>query len=153
SRPPAARRAVRSERARRPRALVLGQPAARRFDARGARAVRNLRARRGEGGLGAQGQPPADRERPATTDRHDPRPPDRVSCCDDPSLRPPPAGGELSRRAFVARSLGLALSVYGAGRLGVFDAGIATAAAPNRVLISVFLEGGADALALLYPGG
>jgi uncharacterized protein (DUF1501 family) len=76
-------------------------------------------------------------------------------CCDDAALRPPPAGAELSRRAFLARSLGLALTVYGTGKLSVFDDGIAAAATaqPNRVLVSVFLEGGADALSLLYPAG
>ena len=31
---------------------------------------------------------------------------------------PTPAGTGLSRRSFVARSLGFALSVYGAGRVG-----------------------------------
>ena len=41
---------------------------------------------------------------------------------------PVPAGTGLSRRSFLARSAGLALSVYGAGRLSarVFDEGIAT---------------------------
>ena len=80
-----------------------------------------------------------------------------MACCDDDALlRPPAAGSELSRRAFLARSLGFALTVYGAGRLGVFDDGIAAAAAaasPSPVLVSVFLEGGADALSLLYPSG
>jgi hypothetical protein len=41
---------------------------------------------------------------------------------------PPPAGTGLTRRTFVAKSLGLALSVYGVGRLGLFDEGIANAA-------------------------
>jgi uncharacterized protein (DUF1501 family) len=78
-----------------------------------------------------------------------------MACCDDAALRPPAAGSELSRRAFLARSLGLALTVYGAGKLSLFDDGIAAAAtAPSqRVLVSVFLEGGADALSLLYPSG
>jgi uncharacterized protein (DUF1501 family) len=78
-----------------------------------------------------------------------------MACCDDAALRPPPAGSELSRRAFLARSLGLALTVYGAGKLNVFDEGIAAAASasPSPVLVSVFLEGGADALSLLYPSG
>ena len=38
---------------------------------------------------------------------------------------PVPAGTGLTRRGFVARSLGIALSVYGAGRLAAFDDGIA----------------------------
>jgi uncharacterized protein (DUF1501 family) len=76
-------------------------------------------------------------------------------CCDDVALRPPSAGTELSRRAFLARSLGLALTVYGTGRLSLFDDGIAAAAGASqgRILVSVFLEGGADALSLLYPSG
>ncbi|HZP73750.1 MAG TPA: hypothetical protein VFA97_10265, partial [Gaiellaceae bacterium] len=68
---------------------------------------------------------------------------------------PTPAGTGLTRRGFVSRSLGLALTVYGAGRLGFFDEGIANAAASPQspILISVFLQGGADALSLLYPDG
>lgn len=68
---------------------------------------------------------------------------------------PLPAGTGLTRRSFVAKSLGLALSVYGAGKLRLFEEGIAAAAtAPQqRVLVAVFLQGGADALALLYPEG
>ncbi|HZS25277.1 MAG TPA: hypothetical protein VFA30_09860, partial [Gaiellaceae bacterium] len=38
---------------------------------------------------------------------------------------PAPAGTGLTRRGFVAKSFGLALTVYGAGRLGLFDEGIA----------------------------
>ncbi len=66
---------------------------------------------------------------------------------------PVPAGTGLTRRGFMARSLGLALSVYGAGRLDVFDAGIAAAATgqKNPILVTVFLQGGADALTLLSP--
>jgi uncharacterized protein (DUF1501 family) len=68
---------------------------------------------------------------------------------------PLPAGTGLSRRSFVARSLGLALSVYGAGRLQLFDEGIAAAAstADAPILVTVFLQGGADALSMLYPEG
>jgi uncharacterized protein (DUF1501 family) len=68
---------------------------------------------------------------------------------------PSPAGTGLSRRTFLARSLGFALSVYGAGRLQLFDEGIANAAtaAPSRILVAVFLQGGADALSILYPEG
>ena len=66
---------------------------------------------------------------------------------------PLPAGTGLSRRGFVARSLGLALTVYGAGRLDIFDEGIAAAATmpKNPILVTVFLQGGADALSLLSP--
>ena len=68
---------------------------------------------------------------------------------------PTPAGTGLSRRSFVARSLGFALSVYGAGRLQLFDEGIASAAstAQGPILVTVFLQGGADSLSLLYPQG
>jgi uncharacterized protein (DUF1501 family) len=68
---------------------------------------------------------------------------------------PTPAGTGMSRRSFVARSLGFALSVYGAGRLQLFDDGIASAAAAQQgpILVTVFLQGGADSLSLLYPQG
>src|SRR5262249_23270309 len=72
---------------------------------------------------------------------------------------PLPAGSGLDRRSFLARSAGLALAVYGAGSLlpSMLDEGIvrAAAAAPadQRVLVAVFLEGGADALSILYPAG
>ena len=69
---------------------------------------------------------------------------------------PLPAGTGLSRRAFLARSSGLALAVFGGGALapGGFDEGIADAmgaARQNTVLVSVFLDGGLDTLALLAP--
>ena len=70
---------------------------------------------------------------------------------------PIPAGSGLDRRAFLARAAGLALSVYGAGKLpiGLFDEGIARAqgAPAGPVLVSVFLEGGADSLSMLFPAG
>lgn len=68
---------------------------------------------------------------------------------------PTPAGTGMTRRSFVARSVGLALSVYGVGRLGLFEEGIAAAAAAplDPILVTVFLQGGADALSLLYPEG
>ncbi len=68
---------------------------------------------------------------------------------------PTPAGTGLTRRTFVAKSMGLALAVYGAGRLEIFDEGIANAATLPRspILVTVFLQGGADALSLLYPDG
>jgi uncharacterized protein (DUF1501 family) len=67
---------------------------------------------------------------------------------------PLPAGTGLDRRSFLLRSAGLALSVYGASRLPLagFDDGLAAAASANsRVLVSVFLEGGADSISVLYP--
>lgn len=67
---------------------------------------------------------------------------------------PAPAGTGLSRRSFLLRTGGLALSVYGASLLkpSAFTEGVAKAAAANnRVLVSVFLDGGIDALSLLAP--
>ncbi|MDX6504709.1 MAG: hypothetical protein QOE29_1834 [Gaiellaceae bacterium] len=69
---------------------------------------------------------------------------------------PIPAGTGLSRRHFLAGSVGLALSVYGASHLGLraFEEGIAAAAerlAAGRILVTVFLEGGADGLSMLAP--
>jgi uncharacterized protein (DUF1501 family) len=68
---------------------------------------------------------------------------------------PVPAGTGMSRRGFLLRSAGLALSVYGADRLvpGLLDEGIALAAEgdPQTVLVSVFLSGGIDGLSVLAP--
>jgi uncharacterized protein (DUF1501 family) len=68
---------------------------------------------------------------------------------------PMPAGTGLNRRSFVLRSAGLALSVYGAGRLApqLLDEGIAMAAESGAppVLVSIFLSGGIDALSVLAP--
>jgi uncharacterized protein (DUF1501 family) len=67
---------------------------------------------------------------------------------------PVPAGTGLNRRSFLLRSAGAMLAVYGASRLGVdeLSAGIARAqGAEDRVLVSVFLDGGADALSVLSP--
>ncbi|MGH3071089.1 MAG: DUF1501 domain-containing protein [Gaiellaceae bacterium] len=70
---------------------------------------------------------------------------------------PVPAGTGLDRRSFLARTAGLALAVYGGSSLlpRAFDEGIAAAAAagPQQVLVSVFLDGGADSLSMLYPSG
>jgi uncharacterized protein (DUF1501 family) len=72
---------------------------------------------------------------------------------------PTPAGTGLSRRGFLLSSAGLALSVYGAGRLikpSAFEEGIAQAASasPNApVLVSVYLQGGIDSMSVLYPAG
>jgi hypothetical protein len=70
---------------------------------------------------------------------------------------PLPAGTGLDRRTFLLRSAGAALSVYGASMLSPrhFEEGIAQAAAaanPDQpVLVSVFMEGGWDALSVLAP--
>lgn len=68
---------------------------------------------------------------------------------------PTPAGTGLTRRKFMSRSAGVALSVYGASKLpfNAFDAGIADAATPNKVLVSVFFDGGIDAMSVLAPVG
>jgi uncharacterized protein (DUF1501 family) len=70
---------------------------------------------------------------------------------------PLPAGTGLDRRTFLLRSAGAALSVYGASMLSPrhFEEGIAqasAAASPNQpVLVSIFMEGGWDALSVLAP--
>ncbi|MFZ1154601.1 MAG: DUF1501 domain-containing protein [Solirubrobacteraceae bacterium] len=70
---------------------------------------------------------------------------------------PLPAGTGLDRRTFLLRSAGAALSVYGASMLSPrhFEEGIAQASAaagPSQpVLISIFMEGGWDALSVLAP--
>jgi uncharacterized protein (DUF1501 family) len=58
----------------------------------------------------------------------------------------------------MSRAAGLAFAVYGAASLGpkAFEAGIAQAAAAapdQRILVSVFLAGGADSLSVLAPTG
>ena len=65
---------------------------------------------------------------------------------------PAPAGTGLTRRSFLAKGLGAALTVYGLDRLSLLDiAGLARAATNDRVLVSVFLDGGADSLSMLFP--
>jgi uncharacterized protein (DUF1501 family) len=68
---------------------------------------------------------------------------------------PEPAGTGLSRRKFLSRSAGLALSVYGASKipLSAFETGIAQADTSDRILVSVFFDGGIDALSVLAPVG
>jgi len=68
---------------------------------------------------------------------------------------PDPAGTGLTRRKFLAQASGLALAVYGASKLplSIFEEGIAEAAQSDRVIVSIFLDGGADALSLLAPTG
>jgi uncharacterized protein (DUF1501 family) len=72
---------------------------------------------------------------------------------------PVPAGTGLDRRTFLLRSAGAALSVYGASMLSPrhFEEGIAQALAASSpdqpVLVSIFMEGGWDALSVLAPVG
>jgi uncharacterized protein (DUF1501 family) len=68
---------------------------------------------------------------------------------------PAPAGTGLSRRSFLAKGLGLALTVYGLDKLSALDldSGIAQAASSNRVVVSIFLDGGVDSLSALFPAG
>jgi uncharacterized protein (DUF1501 family) len=71
---------------------------------------------------------------------------------------PLPAGTGMDRRAFLLRSVGAAFSVYGAAMLSPrhFEEGIAQAAAATAgqpVLVSIFMEGGWDALSVLAPVG
>jgi uncharacterized protein (DUF1501 family) len=72
---------------------------------------------------------------------------------------PLPAGTGMTRRSFLSRSAGLALAVYGGSALSsaALDDGIAAAAATQpasqRVLVSIFLNGGIDALNVLFPAG
>ena len=69
---------------------------------------------------------------------------------------PLPAGTGMSRRAFLLKSAGMALSVYGAGKLvapELLEEGVALAAegGPQTVLVSIFLSGGIDGLSVLAP--
>jgi uncharacterized protein (DUF1501 family) len=70
---------------------------------------------------------------------------------------PIPAGTGLSRRAFLARGSGLALSVFGGSLLSrmAFEEGIAAAQSggASPVLVSIFLSGGVDSMSLLAPIG
>jgi uncharacterized protein (DUF1501 family) len=68
---------------------------------------------------------------------------------------PEPAGTGLSRRKFLSRSAGMALAVYGASKipLSAFETGIAQAAQGDKILVSVFFDGGIDALSVLSPVG
>jgi uncharacterized protein (DUF1501 family) len=68
---------------------------------------------------------------------------------------PEPAGTGLSRRRFLSRAAGLGLAVYGASKipLSAFETGIAQAAQGDKILVSVFFDGGIDALSVLAPVG
>jgi uncharacterized protein (DUF1501 family) len=76
----------------------------------------------------------------------------------DPRM-PIPAGTGIDRRRFLLGAAGGAMSVYGAGRLGLggraMADGITDAAAvqssSSPVLVSIFLAGGIDALSVLAP--
>ena len=66
---------------------------------------------------------------------------------------PDPAGTGLSRRSFLFRSAGLVLSVYGATKLPfeALEAGIAHADPADKVLVSIFFDGGIDSLNVMAP--
>lgn len=69
---------------------------------------------------------------------------------------PDPAGTGLTRRSVLLRSLGLGMAVYGGGAIAHADrvnAAINDALGEHRVLVSVFVDGGWDALSLLAPVG
>jgi uncharacterized protein (DUF1501 family) len=72
---------------------------------------------------------------------------------------PLPAGTGLTRRDFVSRAAGLALAVYGGSALSsrAFDDGIAQAASgaasQQKVLVTIFMNGGIDTLSVLFPAG
>ena len=172
---------VRCRKARRPRAGLLGQPDDDLVDPDDAAAFAQTALDDADSTWKRDDVPGADRQRPPDSHRRLPRLPDllTMSCsCNEFSrataLRrsvaeagrglpviepgmPIPAGTGLDRRGFLARAAGLALSVYGAGKLplGLFEEGIARAqsAPAGPVLVSVFLEGGADSLSMLFPAG
>jgi uncharacterized protein (DUF1501 family) len=82
------------------------------------------------------------------------------NCCEDFTRSrhpraPEPAGRGLDRRQFVLRTAGLLMTVYGATRLPIaaLQEGVAAAAPPDRVLVSVFMAGGIDSLSVLAPVG
>jgi uncharacterized protein (DUF1501 family) len=68
---------------------------------------------------------------------------------------PAAAGHGLDRRQFLLRSAGFAMTVYGATKLplAALEEGVAAAAPPDRVLVSVFLAGGIDSISVLAPVG
>ena len=69
---------------------------------------------------------------------------------------PAPAGTGLSRRSFLVRGAGLALSVYGGSLLSgrAIEDALAQAASPaDKVIVSVFMDGGIDSLSVLAPVG
>ena len=168
-RSPAAERAVGPGIPGGQRTCLLAQPPGVARNAEPARAVCRPGSQRRDGRLAEAVLPGADRERAAPARRRLSRPANGMSrrCCDEFSRQavagqglrgiepgmPVPAGTGMTRRSFFARSLGLAMTVYGVGSLGVFEGGIAEAAAgpKGKILVSVFLPGGADGLSMLYP--
>lgn len=69
---------------------------------------------------------------------------------------PAPAGTGLSRRSMMLRSLGLGMAVYGARAAGSaehVEAAINDALGQHKVIVSVFVDGGWDALSVLAPLG
>src|SRR5947207_568385 len=69
---------------------------------------------------------------------------------------PAPAGTGLSRRSFLARSAGLAMTVFAGQALSParYDEGLQAAMAATgngRVLVSIYLAGGLDGLSVLAP--
>jgi len=71
---------------------------------------------------------------------------------------PEPAGTGMTRRGVLLRGAGMALSVYGASKLGVdaLESGVAEAAATGgagRVLVSIYMPGGIDGMSVLAPTG
>ncbi len=67
---------------------------------------------------------------------------------------PAPAGTGLTRRDVLLKGFAAGLSVYGLGKLGAFEEGIAQAAgSTDPVLVSIFLPGGLDGLSVLAPVG
>ncbi len=68
---------------------------------------------------------------------------------------PLPAGTGMSRRSFVVGAGSLAIAVFGGSRL-LSPQAVEAALAPSsqqRILLSVFLSGGADTLSVLFPAG
>ena len=68
---------------------------------------------------------------------------------------PEPAGTGLTRRSLLWRGAGLALAVYGASKipLSAFETGMAQAAQGDKILLSIFFDGGIDSMGVLAPVG
>ena len=86
------------------------------------------------------------------------RSPGRAGCPRSSRACRRPAGTGLDRRTFLSRSLGAALTVYGARGARRRGRSTRRSRAPrrpatHRVLVTIFAPGGWDALSLLYPSG